>query len=289
MQTLMFSYNSRGVVAGLVVVATVTSANALTINRNFISSGNSFGNGYGNAEAAPTTAGGGNLNTIFNAAADAWESAINDVHTVDINFGWQTLSGGTLGVHALTGEGGTPHRETSAVIRFDADRSTWFADATPTDNSEYETFTQTNVMRNTDAGMQLMNEGCNFTDATGHAVDRYDLFSVALHEIGHALGLSSANDAFQTENADGDIDIDFGQYAGLSYQTTNGAHINCSTCLMYPFVGTGERNLISNVDILTNAAISEFRDLNLKPVPEPTTMTILGLGALAALRRKKKA
>ena len=64
----------------------------LMIIRNFTG-----GSAPGNA------AGGGDLINIFNAAADLWEQAIQDNHTVTINYSWANLGGGTLGVHSLTG------------------------------------------------------------------------------------------------------------------------------------------------------------------------------------------
>ncbi len=270
------------------LAATLTSAHALTINTTFISNGNDFGNGFGTAIDAPSMSGTGTLTSVFEAAADAWESVILDDHVLSLNYGWQGLGGGILGVHNLTGQGGDPHRETSGIIRFN-NAFSWFADGTPTDHSEYNTFTQTNVMRSTNAGMQLVNEGNVYTDATGNALNRFDLLTVAIHEIGHALGLSGANTEFQDENLDQDIDVDFGQFDGLVIPTISGAHLNCATCSMFPSVSGNTRKLISDLDVLANATISEFRDLDLQVVPEPATMTVLALGALAAFRRRKAA
>ena len=40
-----------------------------------------------------TAIGGGNLEDIFNAAADHWEHAIRDEHTVLLHFGWSPVGG----------------------------------------------------------------------------------------------------------------------------------------------------------------------------------------------------
>lgn len=278
---------ARAIIFGLATVCMASSASALTIVRDFVASGEDYGFGIGLATGAPTTAGGGNLIDIFNAAADCWEEAILDAHTVTIKFGWQGLGGGTLGVHALTGEGGSPHRETSAVIRFDSDgTSDFFADATPESHSEFGTYTEVTA----DLGGGVMNTGRYFATATGDAVGRFDLLSTALHEIGHALGLSSANDAFVAENGDGDIDIAGAlPFAGATIDTISGAHLDLDFALMYPFAFSSERVRISAADILANAQISGFSDLNLNPcpVPEPATLAALGLG-LAAIRRRRK-
>jgi hypothetical protein len=269
----------------IIALGFATNASAITIVRNFVDAGGLFPGGSV-AGGAGNTAGGANLQQIFNAAADYWESAILDSHTVTLAFGWQSLSGGTLGVHVLTGQGGSPHRETSGYIRFDNDAGTpWFADSTPYDSVEYGTFNAYGQ----NLGGGVMNVGRVYTNPTGAAVNRYDLMSVAMHEIAHSLGLSSANTAFQAENGDLDIDVQAPRpYAGAAIPTISGAHLNCAQCLMFPSVSHSIRRHISEVDIIANAEISNFVNLNLNPVPEPATMTALGLGIAALIARRRK-
>ena len=77
---------------------------ALTIIRQHIPSGQSFEfDGLQvTAGSAPTnTIGEGNLSEVFQAAADSWEQAIQDDHTVTIQFGWSPHWAGefTTSVH----------------------------------------------------------------------------------------------------------------------------------------------------------------------------------------------
>ena len=274
------------VFASALTLGSASQADAIIIVRDFIAPGNPFPGGGTAGSASGFQAGGGNLQAVFSAAADYWESAIQDTHTVTIHFGWHSFGGGTLASHRLLAQGGSPNRETRALIRFDNDSSTnWFTDLTPFDNSEYTTFTEYNG----NLGGGTMNIGREYTGATGFAVSRHDLMSVALHEVAHALGMSRANTSFQAENADGDIDIRSPlPFTGARIFTVSGAHLNYSHTNLFPSISSSRRRMLTHIDILANAEISKFTQVNLDPVPEPASMIALGLGAAALVARRRR-
>jgi Matrixin/PEP-CTERM motif len=237
-------------------------------------------NGGGVAPAGTT--GSGTLTSIFNFAASRWAALIPDPHTVTITYSWANLAVGTLAAHTLSTQGGVPNRELSGTIQFDNDPNQWFLDGTPDNNSEWTTFNLFIL----DLGGGNMTVGNQFTGATGDAQNRFDLLSVATHEIGHALGLSAANTSFQVENVDGDVDVTFGRFAGAAIPTTPGsAHLNLPNSLMWPFTNLGTRTLISQADLVADCQISQFSGCR---VPEPSSLLILAFGAagLAVWRRR---
>jgi hypothetical protein len=127
----------KAIVLGTVLMLTLVFAQtshtwALSIIRDFIG-----------GIPQPTAIGGGNLVSIFNAAADQWERAILDPFTVTLHFGWAPVGGAE---HSLLAQGGTPNRETEGTILFNNDpipgHFHWFMGPTPALNEEYLTFTE---------------------------------------------------------------------------------------------------------------------------------------------------
>jgi hypothetical protein len=259
-------------------ICVTTGAQALTIT--LVDEGGTAG----------TTAGGGTLTSLMTAAKQVWEAAYSDAHALTLRYSWASLTGTTLGVHTLLTEGGAPHREMSGRLEFDSSGPSWFADSTPFSSAgDYSTFTASSA----NLGGGMMNTGRVWTGATGDASGRFDLWSVVLHEVGHSLGLSSANDAFVLENGDGDIDITAPRsFVGASIPTTAGsAHLNIGTALMFPSISTNIRRCPSAADVVANAQISQFTMINYDPcgaVPEPATMVALGAGAIALIRRRRR-
>lgn len=227
----------------------------------------------GGAEPA-NVAGGGNLEAIFNAAADYWELAILDHHVITLHYSWAPLTG-TSAEHFLMAQSGTPNRETDGEIFFDNDESSpieLYLDPTPYENEEFGSLREAVL----DLGGGTFNVARYYYGASGQAVGRVDLLMVVMHEIAHALGMSLSNLSWQEDSRDQDIDVTAPRPFPGS-QLPLATNINGVTThfdlekLPYGALLAGtngdERRIPSAIDILANAQVSQFNHLNLDLAP----------------------
>ncbi|KAB8318802.1 PEP-CTERM sorting domain-containing protein [Tolypothrix campylonemoides VB511288] len=286
-----------------------------------------------------TGVGGGNVADIFRAAANSWGQALKDDFTLNLKFGaaqlapltpstgncpgsyktdvyqspcvpdtTRTVIDGVLGLHipnkfeSITlGDGSTVFRETEGTILFNIDPSvTYFLDPNPGTNGAYGQFSNTEA----DLGGGTVNVGRQASASSTDASGRYDLYTVALHEIGHALGLSKVNPAAvnAVNNPNGVINVTSPRpFAGTTipttYRTDGDIHIDpvqFPDTVDAPTLGTGERKLLSCIDVLGAAEISKFQDVdvssgnicgNQQPQPKsvPESSTLASLFAVAGV------
>jgi hypothetical protein len=246
----------------LMLFSQMTDASAMTIVTHFVG-----------GTAPENTAGQGNLIEIVNAAAHMWESFYSDPGVLTLFYGWAAID--DAGTHSLMEQGGEPNREISGAIFFDNSGSTLFyLDPTPNSNEEYRGLTE----EYQDLGGGLLNVARIYKSPMGDATGRVDLLSVALHEIGHAMGMSVTNLAFLSQSAAGVINIDgelpfAGSMLPLAYNDSGVIpHFDATElaygCLMGG-INAGERRLPSELDIVANAQISVFTIFNFSPFSFP--------------------
>jgi hypothetical protein len=236
----------------------VPGVSAMTITSHFIG-----------GDAPANAAGGGNLTDIVNAAAHVWSLVYADPVEIDLYYGWAPVV--DAGMHTVIEQGGQPNREISGMILFDNSGSALFyLDPTPNINEEYLEPTEAYQ----DLGGGPVNVARIYRHATGEAAGRVDLFSVALHEIGHALGFCAANTSFSVQSGAGVLTIS-GNYPFVGTVVPL-AHNNAGTVPHFDGIGVAygsvmsginadERRLPSELDIVANAQVSGFTILSLYP------------------------
>jgi len=116
----------------------------------------------------------------------------------------------------------------------------------------------------------------------------YDALTIIRHELGHMLGsqpglyFDDYGGPNHSDVWDDQIVANIFDPGGLNVSMVAGDHGHTNGGLMNPYVYTGQR---LDVD-LTMLMIAKAFDL--QPVPEPMTMTLLAMGGIALLSRRRR-
>ncbi|MEM1099687.1 MAG: hypothetical protein AAGH92_12975, partial [Planctomycetota bacterium] len=221
---------------------------------------------------------GSRLAAIIDAAAGYYEDRIGDNHRLEVEFAYFDFgSTANLGSTMLFAESGG--RVTEVFLRVAkhpaGSGNNWYYDANPSDSSEYGMA----VTRVGDLSGAQRSDGfrgdvpdtleAGYTGfGTGSAAGQRDLYTVVLHELGHALGLLSNASAAQSEAADGDYDFRTDQLGGRSgaVRTVSGTvnHLRPTTTVMWDTYTAGQRRLPSATDVLAIAAVADYTQIDLE-------------------------
>lgn len=135
-----------------------------------------------------------------------------------------------------------------------------------------------------------------FDHTTGVASAKNDLYSVALHEMLHAVGIGTGDswnanvlgtdwigaevNAANGGSGAGIIQAGGGHFASglMSTRIDNGA---AQEAAMDPEIITGTRKFLTQIDL------AALRDMGLQTIPEPSNLLLFSLASLFCLRRKR--
>lgn len=301
-------------IAGIIVVGRSTNAE-LIINLN-------FNNTNAPADGSPILGGAtrAQANATVQAAANYWMSAFANssstaswatsgtlTHTIDV--GWTGHGGTTL---ATGGTSWFPNGQlVNGQLLFDNDgTSNFYVDANPLSQSEWNQSSNRSMTFN---GVSMNVERVHFDAPAGVVRDNSDLLTVAIHEIGHALGFLGSYPGFAAHVSGGNFSLTSGTFNGALIPVSGGhtnfqilspntqfpynpggggffPQFNYYPNVMGPSLLAGTRTKLTEVDIaIAGAALGFYTNINFNPVPEPHAVLLCACYVPFFIKRRRHA
>ncbi len=232
---------------------------------------------------------------VIRAAANRWEHAFagsTEDLSLNVNVSWFSYGGTTLAKGGSSWPGTPDYPILNSSLKWDNDGSSdFYVDLSPYDTNEWDKHTNRSMdFGGGDINVERVSYEANSTAARNNT----DLYSVALHELGHTLGVLGGNNAYPKYAdlySDGDLDLDLSDGSQIPI-TSDKYHTNIKIGhpsfsffkygpnALAPYVITGIRQDLTEADIRVIADVHGFDNVNYLPIPEPSATGLLAIAGL---------
>lgn len=257
----------------------------------------------------------------INYAVGQWNSLFrNDPFSTTITFRADDLSSPSTAGLAIYDTLSVKGYVATSTVKINSNTTAgFFVDATPGDNSEFQ-MTASWLRQNPSAAPNLLLSGIRGPATAEAAKNKWDFLSVVEHEIGHCLGIGynggdpagymlyenaitagshgtftgfKVGTQFQSLFSSGQLPVTEFPTLGSHFDGNVQGSVFDNALMADPGFQSGQRSLITDVDILGVGSLYTLESAQIALVPEPGTIAMLatlsGIGCFLFWRNRKKA